>query len=430
MSYKDSSNSAKIDNIFYELQCSSSGGCSKFEEISQTNRRRPCFKKIELLLIRLRQELDAHQNIVSNINSQGTAWIIKDFIFVFTRIVNAWIIMRGYIFDSSKGLDEYREIFDPEFIEKFLEWQEATLKFINPLISTVENLNLYSQNKDLSKMKKDKPIRNENAFDKSKCDEKFLETFQKSLFSPHCLSDSNSVEIQLQSHKNNSYFRAGVLKPLMISHTSLSSMGSPLSPQSPSDNDLMSKMWLSMDDLDHSPIIPTMNLSAERLYNRGRSNSFACASATFESYDRNPFDFNKPNVRSVGNGVKKGLVDQFNSMELNNEIPKQLDIEIKSVLEMESELSKMYKNDTSKIIYLLHEINKLPNVGECAFWINMMIQKIKIGQYGNIADILCEMKILMNQAKSMMKDADDQKKLGLKAFVNDIESIMSRKAFE
>jgi hypothetical protein len=65
------STSIKIDSVFYELQRCCSEGCSAAESIAQNYRRRPCFKKIELLLSRLKQELNVHQNIVSNINSQG-----------------------------------------------------------------------------------------------------------------------------------------------------------------------------------------------------------------------------------------------------------------------------------------------------------------------------------------------------------------------
>jgi hypothetical protein len=67
------SSSAKIDSIFFELQRVCSEGCSSSESIAESYRRRPCFKKIELLLARLKQELNIHQNIISNVNSQGEA---------------------------------------------------------------------------------------------------------------------------------------------------------------------------------------------------------------------------------------------------------------------------------------------------------------------------------------------------------------------
>lgn len=418
----------KVDSIFYELQCYCAEGCGQFEATAQNYRRRPCFKKIELLLSRLKQELNVHHNIVSNINSQGTAWVIKDLIFVFTRIVNAWIIMRGYIYDASTGLNPMRAEFDPDFIENFLEWQAATLKFMKPLVTTVDNLNVFTHNKDASKKKKEKCARPPPGH--KEYDAEFLENFQKQLFTPQCLD--NSEELQLRTHHTKAYFRAGIMKPLMMPQNGgnmSSSVTSPMSPasQSSCESDIM-KSWFSNDDLQGSPIVKTPN--SERLYNRGRLSLTPETPNSHSSHSKeNPFTFD------VKSRVKKGLVDQFNSMELKSsekeeDAAERMKIDLNDILEMEEELTKMYRGDASKIIYLLREISKLPHVEDCAFWINMMISKIKVGKYGKIADILCEFKMLVQQAKSLMKNASESKKLLLKVFVSGLESVLGRKAFE
>lgn len=328
--------------------------------------------------------------------------------------------MRGYIYDSSQGLNPMREEFDPDFVESYLEWQASTLKFMKPLVATVDNLNVLSQNKDASKKKKERSPRPDTEI--KQYDAEFLEKFQRDLFTPKCLD--NSEELQLRTHQTNAYFRAGIMKPLMMPNNGSSSpsIASPMSPVSSCESDIL-KSWFSVEDLQGSPIIKTPQ-STERLYNRGR---FGLTPETPNSKE-NPFNFD------VKSRAKKGLVDQFNSMELksseSDEDSDRMKIDLNDILEMEDELTKMYRNDASKIIYLLSEITKLPHVENCAFWINMMISKIKIGQYGKIADILCEFKILVQQAKSMMKNASESKKLSLKVFVSGLESVLCRKAFE
>lgn len=435
-----STSATKIDSVFYELQRTCYDGCTLNEIIAQNYRRRPCFKKIELLLSRLKQELNVHQNIVSNVNSQGTAWVIKDFIFIFTRIINAWIIMRGYIYDSSRELDGLRDEFDPEFISSFLEWQTATLKMIRPLISTIDMLNVHTQNKDASKKKKEKVMRSE-PFEQKQYEEDFLEEFQKNLFTPQCVV--NSEEIQLRNHHTNSYFRAGVLKPLMMPNGAPASpapppQSSPFSPYSITspmtsessysastfnDSDYLNT-WFGNDDMnDKSPMVSahTPHTPSERLYNRGRGTPMSAR----DSNDKNPFDFNVRPTRA-----KKGLVEQFNSMDFKNNDIDGMNIDIQTLLDNQEQVFKMYQGETDKIIYLLREIAKLPHVDDFALSINMMISSIKTGKYGKLADILGELKILIQHAKSLMKNAEDTKKAALKVFVSGLEGVMNRKAFD
>jgi hypothetical protein len=61
-------------------------GCDLAEDLSNSHKKRPCFKKIDSLAARLKQDLVRTDNVLANINSQGLAWAVKDFIFVFTRM--------------------------------------------------------------------------------------------------------------------------------------------------------------------------------------------------------------------------------------------------------------------------------------------------------------------------------------------------------
>lgn len=284
-------------------------------------------------------------------------------------------------------------------------------------------LNIHTLNKDHSKKKAERVYRTE-PFEHKHYDEEFLENFQKDLFTPRCVE--NSEEIQLRNHHTNSYFRAGVLKPLMMpnGHSSPFSPMSPMTPESTytglNDSDLLNS-WFSNDHLNESPIVSSAN--SERLYNRGRA---SLPGTPYEGKDKNPFNFDvKPSPRA-----KKGLISQFNSMELQQKDGPCVSIDIDSLLENQEHLNDMYQGDAVKIIYLIREISKLPNVDDFALSINMMISSIKVGKYGKLADILGELKILVQQAKSLMKNADDTKKMSLKVFVSGLEGVMNRKAFE
>ena len=141
------------------------------------------------------------------------------------------------------------------------------------------------------------------------------------------------------------------------------------------------------------------------------------------SKEKNPFSFEFKNACA-----KKGLTDQFNTMNVDEMTGMNIDVE--SLFENQEKLKLMYQNDAVKICYLFREISKLPHVDDFALSINMIISSIKIGKFGKLADILGELKILMMHAKSLMKNADDTKKLALKNFVAGLDGVINRKAFE
>uniref|UniRef100_A0A182NUD0 Bromo domain-containing protein n=1 Tax=Anopheles dirus TaxID=7168 RepID=A0A182NUD0_9DIPT len=116
-------------------------GCKKAEALAACHQKRPCFKKIDSLCARLKQDLLKPDNVMSNINSQGLAWAVKDFIFVFTRIMNAWIIIKGYVSCKSEGLLSIQRELCPNFLHAFGRWHGATHELVQSLIKSFISLN-------------------------------------------------------------------------------------------------------------------------------------------------------------------------------------------------------------------------------------------------------------------------------------------------
>ncbi|XP_053663171.1 protein mitoshell [Anopheles marshallii] len=126
---------------FPELVKMALDGCKKAETLATCHQKRPCFKKIDSLCARLKQDLVKPDNVMSNINSQGIAWAVKDFIFVFTRIMNAWIIIKGYVPSKPEGLPMIQRELCPNFLVAFERWHETTHDLVQSLIKSFINLN-------------------------------------------------------------------------------------------------------------------------------------------------------------------------------------------------------------------------------------------------------------------------------------------------
>ncbi|KAH8269705.1 hypothetical protein KR018_001566 [Drosophila ironensis] len=110
------------------------------ERLANTHRNRPCFKKIDTLCARLKQDLLRPDGVLPNINSQGIAWAVKDFIFVFTRIINAWVILKGYVYNTPEGLNKIKDELPRGFISCFDEWQCSTLELVGMIIKSFDSL--------------------------------------------------------------------------------------------------------------------------------------------------------------------------------------------------------------------------------------------------------------------------------------------------
>lgn len=130
-------------------------GCELAERLAHTHRNRPCFKKIDSLCARMKQDLVRQDSVLANINSQGMAWAVKDFIFVFTRIINAWIIIKGYVYNTPEGLAKVKTSLSPDFHESFLKWQDSTMDFVDNLIKSFVNLDQMVQSQRASFQKFD-----------------------------------------------------------------------------------------------------------------------------------------------------------------------------------------------------------------------------------------------------------------------------------
>ncbi|XP_016989291.1 protein mitoshell isoform X2 [Drosophila rhopaloa] len=110
------------------------------ERLANAHRNRPCFKKIDTLCARLKQDLLRPDGVLPNINSQGIAWAVKDFIFVFTRIVNAWVILKGYVYNTPEGLNKIKDELPAGFMAIFDSWQVSTLSLVQMIIKSFVSL--------------------------------------------------------------------------------------------------------------------------------------------------------------------------------------------------------------------------------------------------------------------------------------------------
>lgn len=127
------------------LQTAALKGLNTASQLCSEHSRRPYFKKIDVLCERLKQDLQSSDKAVVNINTHGIAWAIKDFVFVFNRIIGAWSIIRDYFYTNSKDMECVKREFDPELEKNFLAWQEATCKFVQSLSNSSERLNARNQ---------------------------------------------------------------------------------------------------------------------------------------------------------------------------------------------------------------------------------------------------------------------------------------------
>ena len=95
---------SKVDQNYKslcEMQKIALEGCESATKIFYAHSKRPYFKKIDLLCDRLKQDLVCTDKAVVNINSHGVAWAIKDCIFVLSRIIGGWVILRDYFYSKS-----------------------------------------------------------------------------------------------------------------------------------------------------------------------------------------------------------------------------------------------------------------------------------------------------------------------------------------
>lgn len=241
----------KIKSLF-ELQDVALNGCESAAKIYQTHSKRPYFKKIDLLCDRLKQDLTVTNKAVININSHGIAWAIKDFIFVFNRIISAWIILRDYNYCTSEGMSCVKGALNPEFEETFLAWQEATTKMSKVLIQSFESLHVRDQRNG---NRKTGSAQNSPANNKANTD-----PFQR-MFDPLIVENSNEAQL------SGAYLKSAVYRPLSSSEGSTSPPDTPGSSSDQNDYEAFKLLVTEIcndDDLGRSG-------NPKPLYKRGEA---------------------------------------------------------------------------------------------------------------------------------------------------------------
>ncbi len=138
-------------------------GCESAENLAYFHRNRPCFKKINCLCARLKQDVDRADSVLANINSQGVPWAVKDFIFVFTRIVSEWNIIKDYVYNNSDGMRTIKSAISDRLVVSFLKWQEVTSDFVEDLTKSFDGLQelTLSQTRSTECQKNTDPCSNE-----------------------------------------------------------------------------------------------------------------------------------------------------------------------------------------------------------------------------------------------------------------------------
>lgn len=153
-----------LDQRLHDITRVSLHGSEIAERLANAHRNRPCFKKIDTLCARLKQDLLRPDGVLPNINSQGIAWAVKDFIFVFTRIVNAWVILKGYVYNTPDALNKIKDELPSGFMASFDSWQISTLSIVKMIVKSFVNLDeLLQKQKNSFSGKDGAPINQSNS---------------------------------------------------------------------------------------------------------------------------------------------------------------------------------------------------------------------------------------------------------------------------
>ncbi|EDV59336.1 protein mitoshell [Drosophila erecta] len=152
-----------LEQRLHDITRVSLQGSEIAERLANAHRNRPCFKKIDTLCARLKQDLLRPDGVLPNINSQGIAWAVKDFIFVFTRIVNAWVILKGYVYNTPDALNKIKDELPTGFMASFDSWQVSTLSLVQMIIKSFVSLDDLLQKQKNSFSGKDGALMNVNS---------------------------------------------------------------------------------------------------------------------------------------------------------------------------------------------------------------------------------------------------------------------------
>ncbi|CRL01108.1 CLUMA_CG014440, isoform A [Clunio marinus] len=401
-------------------------GCDKATKLFAYHSKRPFFKKIDLLCDRLSQDLSVTNKAVVNINSHGITWAIKDYIFVFNRIMNAWVILRDYYYSKSEGMQCVQDTLDPNFREAFLEWQEVTGKLAKTLVNSFENLHnkdLKNGNRKLNKENSSAPTNFANS--KMKCD-----PFQ-SIFDP--MIAENSEKIQL----SGGYLKSAVYRPVS------SPEGSTSTSLSPDTSNNLNSLKLLFDDIISDNEAFERKGQPKPLYKRGVQES----TPTCERMRMNLSDqFRNFGVEELSAVGMEGF-QLLNSEEGNKEVKKS------STFNFEALKMQFGENGAETVICLMNQIMSMPeslsflgpsealnfpNIpnlihGDNEISLTQIIDNIQKGNWKSICDVFIHVKMLAEYAKAIIhfnssQNMDTKLKSIVWGFVRGVESALARYA--
>lgn len=381
----------------------------------------------------MKQDLSITNKAVININSHGVAWAIKDFIFVFNRIINAWVIMRDYFYSNSEGMQCVKESIDPNFTQDFLIWQEATSKLAKSLVNSYENLNYRDQRNGNRKgsTKSDSNTSSPACGAKQNND-----PFQK-LFDP--LIAENSEQMQLSGN----YLKSAVYKPLSSSEESTP----PDTPGSIPDHSFESFKLLFSELLPENAFIERSG-HPKPLYDRGAAES-------------TPSSGNKTQYR-----MKVSLAEQFERLNMKDQSLDGIQPLINEVVEEEDPkqmpmamlfcydvLEQFYGDEGAKtIVRLFNSVMTMPEAisfidrkegakytdipnyiyNDDALSMTQIIGNIQQGKFKSVCDVFIALKMMAEYAKALLQfnqgNDDQQMKKIVQGFVRGVESALARLA--
>lgn len=393
----------------HQLQDISTQGCDSASKIFPTHAKRPYFKKIDLLCDRLKQDLRITNKAVININSHGVAWAIKDFIFVFTRITSAWVIMRDYFYTNSEGMNCVQDSLDPNLAKDFIEWQEATMKFNKSLIRSFENLHNRDQRNGSRKTN--------NSFNDSGTAEcptsaKKNDSFQ-SLFDPQIAEDSSSAQLK------GGYLKSALYQPLSSSEES---------PQQTPNQNVESFKFLFDDLMPDSPFKERQPLP---LYKRSSEVSPKTESAMKSQYRMKSQKFDDLSTDVDGISFIEDPEPRCHKKLFKVEAMKNLygDGGAKKVVALFDDLTKQPFINFSDILHFTNA----PDVQfqfEKSLSLEVIINNIKDGKYSSVCDIFIALKMLAEHARGFQRHYQHDQSIAdaILEVVRRIESALARHA--
>ncbi|XP_055913039.1 protein mitoshell-like [Eupeodes corollae] len=398
-----------VINTFEILKSLALSGSETAEKLAYTHRNRPCFKKIDSLCARLKQDLVRPDGVLPNINSQGIAWAVKDFIFVFTRVMNAWIIIKGYVYNTPEGLNKVRSALSPEFVRSFTAWQETTVSFMDNLIQSFINLDnlVQSQKNVYQKANNSTPMKasNDDSFEysSSPVDEfvglnKEPTATQNTNYTYTMVEDSDLT--QRENAVNGTYFKTGTYN--FIKRESLGSTES-LTPTTTGIEQLFDEtLAKTLSNISSVyDLLPSLKAQSDKKLNfdiRVLENKLSMFS--------NDFD---PNVEKP---LGKDLVNKLNVL-----------IE---------RLMKMKNGDIFFKIqfcqnYFPDFIAQTPEFMD----IREIILKCQTGAYGHIFEVVHDIRLIIYQTKEYLKKNLNGKLVeAVNMFEEEVEMIFAQEPFE